>query len=271
MNPSPASAALCAALLAFAGSSWATAPNKETVISIAKPSTVVKSIEASAEIDTSLKSYSKLYANLSDEANRNVSKWLAELDSNLGKNPEAFGNGMMLSIYYRYTLRSKTGRYISIVRAESECGGGAHCVDSDNTILWDATAGKRTNIRSLFLETEPDGPTMKTLAKLARTEMVIATEEVARDFYSPQELAERSEYFKTIEPDLLKIGPISLAPSTQAGKSSGLTFHYSRALVRSYDTPTRMFVHWTAFAELLSAGGKQLFSGERPKSDSDEK
>ena len=39
---------------------------------------------------------------------------------------------------------------------------------------------------------------------------------------------------EAIEPKLLKIGPVSLAPSTEEGKSSGLTFHYSPYAVGSY-------------------------------------
>lgn len=275
MSPSPAhllaTAALCAALLAFTGATTAAGEKLETVISIKKPPKLVKSIEASALVDPLFKLYPELRANLVAEARREIAKWLAQLDDAMHTNPEGFGNGQMMSLDYSYRFRSKTGRYVSVMRNQSECGGGAHCNGYDDTILWDTIAGKRANIRSLFLETEPGGPTMTALAELARTEVVLAVDNVGRDFYSPQKLAERRELFPEIEPDLLNIGPISLAPSNLASKSSGLTFHYSTQLLRSYDAPNRMFVPWTSFASLLSAEGKQLFGGERPKSDLDDK
>jgi hypothetical protein len=35
-----------------------------------------------------------------------------------------------------------------------------------------------------------------------------------------------AEWYKDLKPTLLRIGAVTLAPSTVAGKSSGLTFHY---------------------------------------------
>jgi hypothetical protein len=67
---------------------------------------------------------------------------------------------------------------------------------------------------------------------------------------------------------LLKIGPISLAPSTEPGKSAGLTFHYSPYAVGAYaEGPYTVFVPWTAFAIHLSAQGVALFGGQRPAND----
>ena len=71
-----------------------------------------------------------------------------------------------------------------------------------------------------------------------------------------------------IQPSLLKIGPISLAPSTEAGKSSGLTFHYSPYAVGAYaEGPYTVFVPWTAFRSHLSQQGAAIFGGQRPESD----
>ncbi|MGB7036766.1 MAG: RsiV family protein, partial [Xanthobacteraceae bacterium] len=73
-----------------------------------------------------------------------------------------------------------------------------------------------------------------------------------------------------IKPRLLQLGPMTLAPSTEAGKSSGLTFHYSPYAVGPYvEGPYTVFVPWTAFKHFLSMEGLALFGGERPKADAD--
>ena len=71
-----------------------------------------------------------------------------------------------------------------------------------------------------------------------------------------------------MQPKLLKIGPISLAPSTEAGKSSGLTFHFSPYDVDAYAAgPYTIFVPWTELKPLLSPEGAAIFGGERPDGD----
>ena len=76
---------------------------------------------------------------------------------------------------------------------------------------------------------------------------------------------------RAIQPRLLKIGPISLAPSTAAGKSSGLTFHFSPYDVDAYAAgPYTVFVPWTALKPFLSPEGAAIFGGERPKGDDDD-
>lgn len=75
---------------------------------------------------------------------------------------------------------------------------------------------------------------------------------------------------RAIQPRLLKIGPISLTPSTVAGKSSGLTFHFSPYAVDAYAAgPYTVFVPWTALKPFLSPEGIAIFGGERPKGDDD--
>jgi hypothetical protein len=75
-----------------------------------------------------------------------------------------------------------------------------------------------------------------------------------------------------VEPSLLKLGPISLAPSTAAGKSSGLAIHFSPYDVDAYAAgPYTVFVPWTAFKAHLSAAGAAIFGGERPKAEDEQK
>ena len=73
---------------------------------------------------------------------------------------------------------------------------------------------------------------------------------------------------EAIEPKLLKIGPVSLAPSTEQGKSSGLTFHYSPYAVGSYAEGGYIaFVPWETLKPYLTPEGARIFGGARPKAD----
>ena len=65
---------------------------------------------------------------------------------------------------------------------------------------------------------------------------------------------------EAIEPKLLKIGPVSLAPSTEQGKSSGLTFHYSPYAVGSYAEGGYVaFVPWETLKPYLTPEGARDF------------
>ena len=81
------------------------------------------------------------------------------------------------------------------------------------------SAGKRISIRPFFTETADNGPTLK-----AMRQGVIASLKTEKKQRGPED--SDLSTIEAIEPKLLKIGPVSLAPSTVAGKSSGLTFHY---------------------------------------------
>ena len=132
------------------------------------------------------------------------------------------------------------------------------------------------------LETADRGPTMTAMAKLVR--IAVATEKRERwkesrsddekkePLPSVEDSVSRDEQLqRAIQPRLLKIGPISLAPSTAAGKSSGLTFHFSPYDVDAYAAgPYTVFVPWTALKPFLSPEGAAIFGGERPKGDDDD-
>ena len=179
-----------------------------------------------------------------------------------------------------YVLRSVVGRYVSVVRSDSWFDGGAHPNQHADTILWDDVAHKRTNIRALFTETADNGRTMTALAQAAK--LAVATAKLANDIngygdddrpeakdMTPEQEIEHDSFIKDgVGPAVLEIGPITLAPSTETGKSSGLTFHYSPYGVGPYvEGPYTVFVPWTAFRQYLSPQGTALFGGERPKGD----
>jgi hypothetical protein len=178
-----------------------------------------------------------------------------------------------------YTFRSAVGRYVSIVRSDAWFDGGAHPNQHIDTILWDDTAHKRVSIRPFFTETADDGPAITALAQLAK--LAVASAKLAKgiDGYGDndtpaakmtpaQELAQDTFINEGIKPAILEIGPVTLAPSTESGKSSGLTLHYSPYGVGPYvEGPYTVFVPWTAFRQYLSPEGLAVFGGERPESD----
>ena len=80
----------------------------------------------------------------------------------------------------------------------------------------------------LLAETADNGPTMKAMLK-----GVIASLNIEKKKRAATETA-TAEWYKSLEPKLLKIGAVTLAPSTETDKSSGLTFHYPPYAVGPY-------------------------------------
>jgi hypothetical protein len=79
-----------------------------------------------------------------------------------------------------------------------------------------------------------------------------------------------AEWYKDLKPTLLKIGAVTLAPSTVSGKSSGLTFHYPPYAVGPYvEGEYVAFVPWETLKPFLTPGGANIFGGARPKGDDD--
>ena len=193
---------------------------------------------------------------------------------------KAFRDGLKWFYDREYTLRSIVGRYISIVRSDDWFDGGAHPNQHVDTILWDNAARKRTNIRAFFTETADNGPAMVTMTQLAK--LAVAAAKLAKgvngygdddgppvDQMTPEQELQRDTFINDgIKPTILGVGPVTLAPSTETGKSSGLTFHYSPYGVGPYvEGPYTVFVPWTKFRQYLSSEGVAVFSGELPKSD----
>jgi hypothetical protein len=235
-----------------------------------------KSLDASVNIDDTLKPERKLFDSLLAEGRREMAKWRADADKEQREYPENFTGGRIWTFERSYMRDSLTaGRYVSIERVDNTYGGGAHPNISFETILWDKEAGKRISIRTFFKETAPNGPTLNLLAKAAR--LAVATEKTTRNDNPakgpPQQLAETdSDIKRGIQPDLLKLGPLSLAASTLPGKSAGLTFYYSPEIVGPHsEGPFIIFVPWTEFKTLLTPEGERVFGGEAPPDPGDKK
>ena len=156
------------------------------------------------------------------------------------------------------------GRYISIVCSDYMDTNAAHPNSDVNTVLWDDAQKKRVNIRPFFSETADGGPTMQAL--LAAVIQALKAEKKARgvDDYSGV------DWYKELKPSLLKIGAVALTPSTDAGKSAGLTFHYPPYAVGPYaEGSYAAFVPFEKFRSFLSPDGTAIFSGKRPKGDAE--
>jgi hypothetical protein len=235
-----------------------------------------KSVEVSVKVDPALRKFPGLFEDSLAEGKRWAERNRAEAAKAARDEPEFFREGRRWTFERSYELLSVVGRYISVLRDDGTFTGGAHPNSFANTILWDRDTRKRTNIRPFFRETADNGPTMTALARLAS--VAVAAEKLKRDTINvdapkekltPERLAELDGFIReSILPSLLKIGPVSLARSTETGKSSGLTFHYSPYAVGAYaEGEYTVFVPWSAFREYLSPVGAAIFGGQRPESD----
>jgi hypothetical protein len=248
--------------LAFAGAMVCAAAVNPAFAAEPKPDFSIKTkwVEASVILDAKIKADPALAANCLAEGKAWVMKNRADADKERKQEPELFRNAW--SFERKYETRSVVdGRYISIVRADYEYTGGAHPNSSSDTILWDRSAGKRISIRPFFTETADNGPTLK-----AMRQGVIASLEAEKKRRGAE--GTDASAIEGIEPKLLKIGPVSLAPSTEQGKSSGLTFHYSPYAVGSYAEGEYIaFVPWETLKPYLTPEGARIFGGARPKDD----
>jgi hypothetical protein len=185
-------------------------------------------------------------------------------DAGKEQDPIMFRDGAW-SFERKYAVRSVVdGHYVSIVRSDYMDTHGAHPNSDVDTVLWDSTANKRISIRPFFTETADNGPTMTAMRKA-----VIASLNIEKKKRNASETA-TAEWYKGVEPKLLKIGAVTLAPSTTSGKSSGLTFHYPPYAVGSFAEGEYVaFVPWETLKSHLTPEGARIFGGERPKGDYD--
>lgn len=246
-----------------------------------KPAIEVKTraAEITVTIDKELKAVPGLAGDLLAEGQRFVAKSRAEADEGY-KTDKSWFKDRRYTYERSYSFRSLVAdRYVSVLREDGTYAGGAHPNSRADTILWDKTAKKRISVRPFFTEMADNGPTMTALAKLVRNATALEKDERRRGELSDEEkkqpkpsveqmVAEDEQLRDAVQPKLLKIGPISLAPSTVAGKSSGLTFHFSPYDVDAYAAgPYTIFVPWTHFKAFLSPEGVLIFGGERPEKD----
>ncbi|KRR01888.1 hypothetical protein CQ12_13610 [Bradyrhizobium jicamae] len=229
-----------------------------------KPDFSIKTkwVEASVILDAGVKADPALAANCLTEGKAWATKNKADADKERKQDPDLFRNAW--SYERKYETRSVIdGRYISIIRADYEYTGGAHPNSTSDTILWDKSANKRISIRPFFTETADNGPTLKAMRQGVIASL--AAEKKKRGAEGTDASA-----IEGIEPKLLKIGPVALAPSTEQGKSSGLNFYYAPYAVGSYAEGEYIaFVPWETLKPYLTPEGARIFGGARPKGDED--
>jgi hypothetical protein len=250
--------------LAFTGAIACTVAPGAAFAAEPKPDFSIKTkwVEATVVLDEKIKSDPALAANCLAEGKAWAAKNRADADKERKQDPQLFRNAWSYERKYQ-TRTVVDGRYVSIVRADYEYTGGAHPNSSSDTILWDKSAGKRISIRPFFTETADNGPTLNAMRR-----GVIASLEAEKKKRGAE--GTDASAIEAIEPKLLKIGPVSLAPSTEEGKSSGLTFHYAPYAVGSYAEGEYIaFVPWESLKPYLTPEGVRIFGGARPAGDDD--
>jgi hypothetical protein len=263
-------------------SAWSFVPPQAFATDAAgsKPEISIKKqfVEISVTVDPALQPFAALFANCLSEGKAWADKHDSESAAEWRDNRKAFRS---LQWFYQrgYALRSVVGHYVSVVRSDAWFDGGAHPNQRSDTILWDDAAHKRVSVRPFFTETADNGPAMTALAQLAKLAVASAKlakgidgygndDKPAAEMTPERELAQDTFINEGIKPAILDLGPVTLAPSTESGKSSGLTFHYSPYGVGPYvEGPYTVFVPWTAFRQYLSPEGLTVFGGERPETD----
>nr|WP_246229947.1 RsiV family protein [Bradyrhizobium cytisi] len=232
-----------------------------------KPDAVVKNrnIEARVFLDDRIKADTPLAADCLADGKKWLDKNAADAATSRKQDPQFFKDGGW-DFERKYSIRSVVAdRYVSILRDDYMDTHGAHPNSDVNTVLWDKSESKRISIRPFFTETADGSPAMKTIAKA-----VIASLRIEKKKRDSSETA-TNEWFKGVEPSLLKIGAATLAPSTETGKSSRLTFHYPPYAVGPYAEGQYVaFVPWETFKPYLTPEGTRIFGGARPKGDADE-
>lgn len=232
-----------------------------------KPDIAVKTklVEAVVLLDARIKADPALAADCLAEGQRWTEKNRAEAETSRKQDPVMFRNGPW-SFERKYDTRSVVGeRYVSVVRSDYMDTGGAHPNSDVNTILWDTAARKRVSIRPFFTETADGGVTMKAMQAA-----IIAALKVEKKKRGVEDAGE-IDWYKGVEPKLLKIGAVTLAPSTEAGKSSGLTFHHPPYAVGAYAEGSYLvFVPWETLKPYVTPEGAAIFGGARPKGDDDQ-
>ncbi len=231
-----------------------------------KPDAVIKTryVEAGVLLDAKIKADPTLAADCLAEGRKWIDKKVAEAQTSRKDDPVLFRDGGW-SFERKYTIRSVIdGRYVSVIRSDYMDTRGAHPNSDVETVLWDTTSKKRISIRPFFAETADNGPTMTAMLKA-----VIASLDTEKKKRGAAETA-TAEWYKGLEPKLLKIGAVTFAPSTEAGKSAGLTFHYPPYAVGPYaEGEYAAFVPWEAFKSYLTPEGMRIFGGVRPSGDDD--
>jgi len=220
-------------------------------------------VEVDVRIDNRLKAFARLYELLFAEGKKFGVENKEETAAQWREDKSVF-RGLAYNFSRVYRLRAAAGKYVSAIVDESQFTGGAHPNHGSATFLWDREKKVRTDFKTLFKDPADNSFDMQALSKLVLD--ALAAEKKARDI--PFDLTDM--WFKDWKPEFKMFGEPSLAPSTEAGKSSGVTFHFSPYEVGAYvEGDYVAFVPASALMPLLTPEAQRLFGGARPESDKD--
>lgn len=211
--------------------------------------------------DDAIRARPELSASILNESRRWADRERREADRLWQSSPELFRDGRRWTLERDYVVTSVVaGRYLSILRTDHTYTGGAHPNTLLETLLWDAQAKKRISIRPFFTDLSDNSRAMVEIQNAVISALTVEKKE--RGTYD----ANDNDWFKSLQPSLFKIGAVTLEPSTEPGKSSGLTFHYSPYAVGPYAEGSYVaFVPWRILQPYLTAEGAAIFGGDRPK------
>jgi hypothetical protein len=224
-------------------------------------STKTKAVEISVAFDDTIKVRTELAASILGEGKRWAERERREADREWQNSPELFRGGQRWTLERDYAVVSVVAdRYVSILRTDYTYTGGAHPNTTLETVLWDEQTKKRISIRPFFNDLSDNSRAMVEIQNAVISSLT--TEKKERGTYDPSD----NEWFKNLQPSLFKIGAVVLEPSSEAGKSSGLTFHYSPYAVGAYaEGAYTAFVPWRILRPYLTAEGLAIFGGDKPK------
>jgi hypothetical protein len=223
--------------------------------------TKTKAVEISVTFDDTIRLRPELAANVLNEGKRWADRERREADREWQNSPELFRGGQRWTLERDYAVTSiVAGRYISVLRTDYTFTGGAHPNTTLETLLWDEQTKKRISIRPFFTDLSDNSRAMVEIQNAVISSLTVEKKE--RGTFE----ANDNEWYKGLQPSLFKIGAVTLEPSTDAGKSSGLTFHYSPYAVGPYaEGSYTAFVPWRILRPYLTAEGLAIFSGDKPK------
>ncbi len=244
--------AMLALMICFSGGTLAAESSPDFTLK-------TKAADVSVTRDTGIKAHPALAVDCLAEGKRYAEQKQKESEAARRSDPKLFAAGGY-TFQRQYTTASVIGgRYISLVRQDYENTRGAHPNTYINTILWDDTEKKRVSIRPLFNETADGGPALRAMVR-----RIIASLNDEKKKRGITDDDTGIDWYNGLEPSLLKIGPVTLAPSTEPDKSSGLIFHYEPYAVGPYaEGSFEAFVSWRDLQPYLSAEGAAIFGGER--------
>jgi hypothetical protein len=223
--------------------------------------TKTKAAEISVTVDEAIKARSNLSSNILAEAKQWTERERKQADREWQTSPELFRGGQRWTLERDYSVTSVVAnRYVSILRTDYAYSGGAHPNTNFETLLWDEQLRKRISIRPFFNDLADNSRAMVEIQNAVMSSLTAEKKE--RGTFEPND----TSWYKSIEPSLLKIGPVTLEPSTEQGKASGLTFHYSPYAVGPYvEGSYTAFVPWRILRPYMTAEGLSIFGGDKPK------